>query len=325
MDDGEEDLQAVEDALIPPDDEVEVALSKVVGLDHVKNQVRGLRRTIELERLRPRDGGVKGVNGNVAVVADRILPRHLSIIGNPGSGKTYVSRILAPLLFRIGAVPTPNFVEVGRDELVDRKSESRTIQKTQRMLEKASGGVLFVDEAYTLLPSVARPRGRDHGAAALKEIARSLPSSSPLVILAGYPGDLQRVMVSNIGFRGNFLLKVELPDPTPAEVSRIFLMKLGRKGLVPGEGLSVGYLADLIESHTDEDWRAERNGRVAELLLQAVRGEVKRRVAGGETDSRGSIMGYKPLSPLSQKGPVTPPEEVVVTVEDVQNAVMNGL
>mmetsp|Transcript_46813 Transcript_46813/g.141798 ORF Transcript_46813/g.141798 Transcript_46813/m.141798 type:complete len:612 (-) Transcript_46813:52-1887(-) len=312
--DEDDELQAIEDALIPPDDEVETMLSKIIGLDHVKNQMRGLRRTIELDKL-------AGPNRR-----ERTLPRHIALVGNPGSGKTYVARILVSLLHKIGAVPTPNFVEAGRDELVDRKSEARTTQKARRVLERASGGVLFIDEAYTLLPSGARSRGRDHGAAALKEIARSLPSGGPLVVLAGYPGDLQRVMASNIGFKSNFLLRVELPDPSPAEVSRMFLMKLGQKGYVPGEGLSVEYLSELIEGNTDEDWRAERNGRVADLLLQAVRAEVKRRVAGGETESRGSLSPFRALpSPSSQKVPTCPPEEIIVTVEDVQNAVVNGL
>merc|ERR1712038_2075815 len=110
-----------------------------------KNMVRGMRRTIEMEK--------SNMTNN-----SRVLPKHIALVGNPGCGKTYVANLLMKIMHQVGAVPSTNMVAVGRDDLVDRKSESRTVQKTRRVLEKANGGVLFVDEAYTLLPSLARPR-----------------------------------------------------------------------------------------------------------------------------------------------------------------------
>ena len=111
-----------------------------------------------------------------------------------------MARILADVFFAIGAVQSRNFIEVGRNDFIDRKSEARTVFKTRKVLERAAGGVLYVDEAYTLLPSTARPRGRDHGAAALRELARALPMGNPIVILTGTPLDLQRILSSDIGF-----------------------------------------------------------------------------------------------------------------------------
>lgn len=312
--DDDHDIQMIEDALVPPDDEVEGVLAKIIGLDTVKNQIRGLRRTIELEKL--------GIERTGRV--DAVLPRHLAFVGNPGSGKTYVAETILPLFYKIGAVSSPNVVLACRDDLVDRKSESRTIAKTKRVLEKASGGVLFVDEAYNLFPSTARPRGRDHGAAALREIASCMPTGSPLVILSGYAEDLDRVLAASI-IKTTVLLRVEFSDPSPADVARMFLAKLGGKGLVPGDGLSVEYLSELIMSNTDVEWRSERNGRISDLLLNAVRNEIKRRVEGGvETESKASTWKALP-SPVQEKVPMNPPEEVVVTVEDVQNAIVNGL
>ena len=180
-----------------------------------------------------------------------------------------MARILADVFFAIGAVQSRNFIEVGRNDFIDRKSEARTVFKTRKVLERAAGGVLYVDEAYTLLPSTARPRGRDHGAAALRELARALPMGNPIVILTGTPLDLQRILSSDIGFKGHFLTRLEFPDPTPEQIARMFMSKLAGKGLVPAEGVTVEYLAELFVTNTDPEWRNERNGRVADLLLVA--------------------------------------------------------
>jgi len=270
----------------------------------VKNQIRGLRRTLELE-------------------TDSSVPLHLAFVGNPGTGKTTVARLLADILYEIGAVKNRNFVKVGRDDFIDRKSEARTVFKTRRIMERAAGGVLLVDEAYTLLPSTARPRGRDHGAAALREMARSLPTGSPFVILTGAPLDLQRILSSDIGFKGHFLTRIEFPDPTPEQIARMFIAKMNDKGLVAAEGVTVDYLAELITSNTDPDWRVERNGRISELLLTGVRAEIRKRVVWDDTASRGSLSPIKILSPGSSRMPAFKPEEVFVTVEDIQNAIVS--
>lgn len=251
--------------------------------------------------------------------------KHLAFIGNPGTGKSTVARLLANILFEIGMTPSRNLVEAGRDDLVDAKSEARTVFACRKLLERARGGILFIDEAYTLLPSTARPRGRDHGAAALREIARSLPSGDPLVILTGAPLDLQRVLSSDIGFKGHFLTRLEFPDYSPKQIALMFLGKLIAKGLVPAEGVTVDYLAQLIANNTEPDWRSERNGRIADLLLLGVRAELKKRATWDDTASKGSLSPMKILSPGSSRMPAFAPEEVFVTVEDVQNAIVNGM
>lgn len=306
--DEEIEAQIIEDSLCPPDDTVEVALAHIIGLESVKNQVRGLRRTMEKEGV-----GAKGI------------PRHVVFVGNPGTGKSTVSRALADIYYEIGAVPTRNFVEVGREDLIDHKSEARTVFKTRKILERAAGGVLVLQEAYTLLPSTARPRGRDHGAAALRELARVFAGGDPVLILTGAPLDLQRVLSSDIGFKGHFLTRIEFPDPTPAQIARIFMSKLSDKGLVAAEGVTVEYLAGLITSNTDPDWRMERNGRIADLLMVGVRAELKKRTVWDDAASKGSLSPMKILSPGSSRMPAFAPEEVFVTVEDIQNSIVNGM
>ena len=301
----------IEDSLCPPDDPVERAFGDLIGLATVKNQIRGLRRTLEIEAIQ---GGTS-----------EKVTRHMAFIGNPGTGKSEVARKLAKILYEIGAVKSLNFVEVGRDDFIDSKSEARTVFKTRKIMERAFNGVLYIDEAYTLLPSTARPRGRDHGAAALREVARSLPSGNPLVILTGSPLDLQRVLSSDIGFKGHFLTTIQFPDPTPEQIARMFIAKVTDKGLVPGEGVTVPYIENLIKANTDTDWRTDRNGRIADLLLTGVRAEMRKRAIWDDTASRGTLSPIKVLSPGSSRMPAYAPEEIMVTVEDVQNAISNGM
>jgi hypothetical protein len=307
----EEEAQLIEDALCPPDDNVEISLSKLVGLETVKNQIRGLRRTMEMQKM---TFGTKSGP-----------PNHIALQGNPGVGKSMVSEVLAQVLFEIGVVKNRNFVTCGREDLIDRKSEARTIFKTRKVMERASGGILVLDEAYTLLPSAARPRGRDHGGAALREIARSLPSGNPLVVLTGAALDLQRILSSDIGFKSFFLTRIEFPDPTPAQIARMFMSKMGEKGLVAGDGVTVDYLAELISTNTDEDWRLERNARISDLLLHGVRSELKKRINFNDDASKVSMSPIKLMSPGTSRMPSSNPEEVFVTVEDVQNAIVNGM
>ena len=307
--DEEIEAQIIEDALCPSDDTIEVAMSSLIGLETVKNQIRGMRRTIEIQKTIGKTG----------------MPLHMAFVGNPGTGKSSVARMLAPLLYDMGVVSTRNFVECGRDALVDRKSEARSVFKTRKVLERAAGGVLFLDEAYTLLPSTARPRGRDHGAAALRELARALPSGNPLVIMTGTPLDLQRILSSDIGFKGSFLTRIEFPDPTPEQIGRMFMSKLSEKGLVAAEGVSVESVAELIRKNIDPDWMMERNGKVSDLMLTGVRSELRKRAIWDDTASKGSLSPLKILSPGSSRMPAFAPEEVFVTYEDVQNAIVNGM
>jgi hypothetical protein len=273
----------------------------MVGLSTLKNQIRGLRRTLEMTNP----------------------PRHFAFVGNPGVGKRMVAQKLADMLFHMGATKTRTLVQVGRDDLVDRKSEARTVFKTRKVMERASGGVLLVDEAYTLLPSTARPRGRDHGAAALREIARSLPSGNPVVICTGTPVDLQRIMSSEIGFKTHFLTHLEFPDLTPEQIARVFFAKLNEKGLVPAEGVTVEYVTQAIATNTQEEYRGGRNGAIADVLLQLVRAEIRKRIVWDDAASRGTLSPLKMLGGSSRM-PAFSPEEVFVTVEDVQGAIAHG-
>jgi len=121
------------------------------------------------------------------------------------------------------------------------------------------------------------------------------------------------------------LTRIEFPDPSPAQVARMFMSKMAEKGLVAGDGVTVDYLAELIATNTDEEWRTERNARISDLLMYGVRSELRKRINFDDSASKVSVSPIKLMSPGSSRMPSFNAEEVFVTVEDVQNAIVNGL
>lgn len=302
----DDDADAV---VVPLDDVVENALAALAGMDALKCQVRGMRRTLELN-----DVLGKKLSGNDLSDKTRAIQfsPHMAFVGGPGTGKTSVARTLGrDVLYKIGAVEEELFIELGRDDLVD-KTMARTIRKTRAVIEKARGGVLFIDEAYTLLPSPARKN--DHGVTALAEIGKILHKGDPYVILAGYSGDLQKLMATDLGFKGNFMLQIEFPDYSVGEIATMFFDKALSKGYVFEQQVTVDYVLGLVQKQFDEEYLMERNGRVADMLLSAVRFELKKRLKGMDEPSP-----MKGKSPRQLGG--TASEEITITAGDVQSAI----
>jgi len=251
----------------PPDgvDRFEALLSKMVGLHAVKAQVRGLRRSIELAGLA--DDGAAPVRAP-----------HMVFVGNPGSGKSAVARMLSRALYDLGAVRKKSFVEVDRMDLV-RRDANRTTQATANVLDDARGGVLFVDEAHALMNASLSRRGMADGAsAAISEIVRTLPRGDPLIILAGFPVEMRKFLAEEGHLKARFPLLIEFPDYTCDEIAAIFIDMAATKGFELAHGMTVKDVAEAVEQETTVGWRGERNGRVAEQLLSGVRTQIRGRV-----------------------------------------------
>ena len=300
-------LQSPTSMALGPRDRVEDLLASIVGLEHVKSQVRGLRRTAEISDLREslmpynrpgsgnalihRGGFTSLLPAGLAEDGGRPVCSHAVFTGNPGTGKTAVARLLAKVFHELGLLRKPKFLEVERMDLVAREKDN-TILKTREVLDEARGGVLFIDEAFTL--GMASKRNRvDTGGHAIEEIVRNIDSAKqakddafPLIILAGFPLEVNAFLAFQPELRKRFPLTLEFPDYTCTQLARIFLDLATAKGFEFDTAIDEDVVSALLQSETTSIWRSERNGRVSEMLLAGVRTEVRRRMRRAQLDGQ---------------------------------------
>ena len=279
-----------------PRDRVEDLLGSIIGLDHVKSQVRGLRRSTEISDLkesllpaanssRRGQAALSLINPALSEMTGRPRANHMVFVGNPGTGKTAVARLLAKAYHELGLLRKPKFLEVERMDLVGRDKE-QTILKTREVLDEARGGILFIDEAYTL--GMASKRNKvDTGVDAMNEIIKSMEDANkspesdenhPLIILAGFPVEMQTFLSLQFDLRKYFPLSFEFPDYSCQELAKIFIDLAMAKGFDLDDDLDEDFIAKMLSQETTVSWRGERNGRVCELLMAGCRTQVRRRM-----------------------------------------------
>jgi len=203
---------------LPPERTVEEILAELdalIGLDHVKTEVRRLTSLLRVQRLR----------------AEHDLPvietsRHLVFTGNPGTGKTTVARLLSQLYRSLDVVSKGHLVETDRADLVA-GFVGQTATKTQAVLTSALGGTLLIDEAYSL----ARGGENDFGREAIDTLVKFMEDHRDdlAVVVAGYPVEMQQLIDTNPGLDSRFARTLEFPDYTTEELIAIFELIAGSK------------------------------------------------------------------------------------------------
>jgi TPR repeat protein/SpoVK/Ycf46/Vps4 family AAA+-type ATPase len=189
---------------------LENAFADLVGLDALRQEVLRQASYIHVQKLRAQQGlRVPGWPS-----------RHLVFLGNPGTGKTTIARIIAGLYLRLGILMTDKVIETDRAGLVA-PYIGQTALKTKALAESALGGILFIDEAYAL----ARGGPQDFGKEAIETLLKMMEDHRHdlVVIVAGYTADMETFIQSNPGLRSRFNRYIRFPDYTPAELLQILL------------------------------------------------------------------------------------------------------
>lgn len=228
-------------------------LQTLIGLSEVKEEVSALANFVKIQQEREKKG-MKAVG----------LSYHCVFTGNPGTGKTTVARILAAIYRDLGILKKGHLIETDRSGLVA-EYVGQTAVKTNKIIDSALDGVLFIDEAYSLVQG----GGNDYGQEAISTLLKRMEDDRNrlIVVLAGYSEDMKRFIDSNPGLQSRFNRYIHFADYTEDELKQIFMLNVDKNQYLlepEGEELLTKILNFAIE-HKDKNFG---NGRYVRNLFE---------------------------------------------------------
>ena len=260
---------------LPPERPIEELLEELdalIGLDHVKEEVRRLTSLLRIQEMR----------------AERDLPvietsKHLVFSGNPGTGKTTVARLLSQIFRSLGVVSKGHLVETDRSDLVA-GFVGQTATRTRTVMESGLGGTVLIDEAYAL----ARGGENDFGLEAVDTIVKFMEDHRDdlSVVAAGYPTEMQELIDSNPGLQSRFTRTIHFPDYDTDELVGIFELISGSKEYHLDDG-GVARLREVIE--VEPRGRGFGNGRFVRNVFEAAVGHHALRLAEVESPTHDDL------------------------------------
>lgn len=253
-------------------------LNSLIGLKKVKKLVNEIQAYIKIQQERKRVG-----------LLSEPLVLHMIFKGNPGTGKTTVARILGEAFVSIGLLTKGHLVEVERADIVG-EYIGQTAQKTRKMIDEALGGILFIDEAYSL----ARGGERDFGKEAIDTLVKAMEDNKDdlILILAGYKNEMDYFLKTNPGLKSRFPIHLEFLDYKIEELMEIGdnMVKVRQYFLTPGARTKIrGILYHAVE----QGELATGNARfVRNLIERAIRKQALR-LSKGEEITKEQLMAIE--------------------------------
>lgn len=236
----EEDTRTLQELL--------VELNALIGLEKVKCKVQDLIAYQKVQRLRQE----KHLSSSKSTL-------HLAFMGNPGTGKTTVARIVGRIYKRIGLLSKGHFIEVSRTDLIA-GYQGQTALKVKGVIEKARGGVLFIDEAYSITEN---DHSDSYGRECLTELTKALEDfrNDLVVIVAGYTEPMNRFFESNPGLKSRFNTFIVFDDYTPDELYKILLSMCKSNDYMLDDEVQTEVYS-YFESQVKSEYKAFSNGRL---------------------------------------------------------------